>query len=106
MTTEYRDTLALRQAVHRLDLHADIDEGDVVTIDGTNWTGLDLQISVVENLTRITGRQVMLHKVTKRDVSLMLAAYGASAFMIQQHARSIASMVRSDIARHTWGAWL
>lgn len=90
--------------IARLDAHAATDAGDVVDIDGQNWTGEDLRASVAGSLSFTTRHTVMLRKVTKRDVALMLAAHGASQFTVEQHARAIAKLLREDTARHTWGA--
>lgn len=90
------------KAAHRLDRHADIDEGDVVTIDGTNWTGLDLRISVADHIARrysaATGFGA-LRKITTGEVRAMLAAHGMSPFGIRQHARALATLARNDFAR-------
>jgi hypothetical protein len=91
----------LARAVRRLDEHASTAEGMAV-IDGQNWTLADLRISVAWSIGYVTAKAVRLSKVTKRDVSLMLAAHGASPFTIEQHARAIAAEVRADLGMHSW----
>lgn len=90
------------RAISRLDAHASAGPGDLVSIDGTNWTGEDLRISVSDMLGEVIRHTVTMRKVTRRDVALMMAAHGASMFTLERHARAIAAMIRADIARHTW----
>lgn len=94
------------RTIARLDEFAAAQPGDVLTIDGTNWTGEDLRISVAEQLAEVIRHTVRIHKVTRRDAALMMAAHGASQFTIEQHARAIAAKIRSDSARHSWSARL
>lgn len=94
----------LSRSIERLDVHASADPGDIIDVGGVNWTGEDLRASVANSLAFITRRTVRLGKVTKRDVSLMMSAHGASTFTVEQHARAIAVMVRADVARHSLSA--
>ena len=96
----------ITRAVIRLDENASCGESDIVRIDGENWTGLDLRISVAENLAFTIGRTVRLGRLTKRDVGLMLASHGATPFTIEQHARAIAAMLRADMGSRRMGATL
>jgi hypothetical protein len=57
---------------------------------------------VASNLAYTTGPTVNIFKVSKRDVSLMLASHGASSITIERYARTIASAMRADFANHSW----
>lgn len=92
----------LARAVKRLDEHASTPAEGMAVVDGQNWTLADLRISVVHNIGYVTAKAVRLSKVTKRDVSLMLAAHGASPFTIERHALAIAREVRADLGLHSW----
>ena len=95
-------TKDVSRSIARLDENASAVEGDIVTIDGENWTGLDLRMSVANCLGFTIRHTVIQSRLTKRDVSLMLAAHGASSFTIDKHARAIASLMRSDLGMHSW----
>jgi hypothetical protein len=57
---------------------------------------------VASNLAYVAGPTVNIFKVSKRDVSLMLASHGASAMTIERYAGKIARTMRSDFANHSW----
>jgi hypothetical protein len=63
-------------------------------------------LRVAENLAFVIGRSVKIHKVTRRDVQLMLAAHGASDYVIQRHANGIAANIRSNYADDHIGAYV
>ena len=102
MTNIPPTTLDITRSILRLDENASIGASDTVVIHGSPWTRLELRASVADCLGYTAGKTVNLFKVTKRDVSLMLAAHGASTFTIEQHAAGIARIMRADFKNHTW----
>lgn len=92
------------RSVARLDMHADIGLADTVAIDGLMYTGADLRRHVAQDI----AHRIELHngvgswtatRALKNtgvgDVRVILMAWGASHFTIEQHARAIAAAVRA-----------
>jgi hypothetical protein len=74
----------------------------VATLDEfADSAGFDLRHRVASNL----AYQFAKHNgwggrrnITTRDVRAVLIAHGATAFTVEQHARAIASLIRSDFS--------
>ena len=95
--TNVRPTLTdIMRAVARLDEHADCPETGSVVIDCNAWNRYQLQSAVADSISFTIGGNVRLGKITKRDAAIMLALAGASPFTIEQHARTIAAMLRTN----------
>ena len=95
--TEPRPTVKdVARAVTRLDEHADTPERGSVNIGGNDWTREELRQSVADNISFVIGGTVRLGNITKRDAAIILASAGASPFTIEQHARAIAAMLRTN----------
>ena len=93
----------ISRSIARIDRYgATKDESRISNIDGTNWTVLDMRMSVASDIGFVIGHTVRSSKVSKRDVSLMLASHGMSGQGISLHARAIARMIRSDFGMHRW----
>jgi len=74
------------------------------TIDRT-WDNEDRQ-HMADNIAFVIGRTVKLHRVTRRDVAVILAAAGASDKVIELHARDIASRIRSNFKDDRMSAFI
>lgn len=56
-------------------------------------------------LSEHIGKQVNLNKVSKRDASILMVTFGASAWTVRTHAARVAKRMRSNRLHHgSWGA--
>lgn len=90
----------LFQAIDRLDNHGTKNEDDVVEIDGKEISVLDMRISVAARMTTKlkANMNFVRSKITKRDVTVVMAAFGASRSTNEDHADAIARIIRSDFS--------
>lgn len=108
MSTRVAPTvLDVARSVARLSTYAYADRpGQLVKVDGQEWTVDGMRRSVANCLAFTVAPAVRLSRVTRRDVGLMLAASGADPMTIHLHSRAIAAMLRADIASHRIGGEL
>lgn len=109
MSNPIRPTvLDIGRAVALLNEHATADPKRYVETDGITYSIDELRIKVATNLAYVTGKQVRLGRVTGREVSLMLSAWGASDDTIRLHSRQIAQLMRGSLSfeHGSWSSWL
>ena len=58
-----------------------------------------------DELSAHIGKRVNLDKVTKRDASILMYAFGASDYTVKEYANTVARRMRSNRFEHgSWGA--
>lgn len=58
-----------------------------------------------EELSAHIGKRVNLNKITKRDASILMFAFGSSDFTVREYSNTVARRMRSNRFEHgSWGA--
>lgn len=71
----------------------------------TRGAGDELAEELGDMLAERVGTRVNLDKVTKRDASILMVAFGADDLAVSQHANKVARRMRSNRFAHgSWGA--
>lgn len=83
-------------------------DGDYHDIDGEEWTGDHLLRLVAGDIAAVVGSHYGtgswaashgIRKLTVADVTILLMAYGASRFTVEQHASRLHGIVKSQADR-------
>lgn len=87
-------------AISRLDDYGTKNESDVIEIDGKEMSVLDMRVSAAARMTTKlrANTNYVRSKITKRDVTVVMAAFGAKSATIEDHADAIARLIRSDFS--------
>lgn len=97
----------LAQHVALLDRIGAFTDGDYHELDGEEWTGDHLLRTIAAGIsTRVASRHGIgswaasnaLRHLKDYDVALLLAAFGASTFTVQQHTERLRGIIRSTAA--------
>lgn len=83
-----------------LTINAQIQSLNSTTDESQN---LETVQAIGDALSEQVGKHVNLNKVTKRDASILMIAFGADDYAVSQYAGKVAARMRSN--RFTHGSW-